>query len=106
MMSTVVCAIASRAVKPERYLAFLEAADRLIQRTFQGPAPDLLCVKAIMLLSAWTGRARVWGYVASLASELKLHVAALQLDDESVEQNEELVDRARTWFTLCCFDLQ
>jgi hypothetical protein len=40
-----------------------------------------------------------------MAAELKLNVAALQLKDSEVEQTEDLVDRARTWFSLCCFDL-
>lgn len=58
-----------------------------------------------MLLSAWTGRTRLWGYVASIAAELGLNTAALQLHDDTVEQTVEAVERARTWFTLCCFDL-
>jgi hypothetical protein len=105
LMSTVICVIASRAIIQEMYEAFLEEADDLVKKTFQGPVPDLLAVKAMMLLAVWSGRPRLWGYIASLAAELKLNTAALQLGDDAVEHTEEIVDQARTWLTLCCFDL-
>ncbi|KAH8205255.1 hypothetical protein TruAng_000502 [Truncatella angustata] len=83
----------------------LEEADDIVKRTFQGPTPDLSTTKALMLLTAWTGRSRLWGYVASIAAELKLNTAVLQLGDNTVHQTEESVDHARTWLSLCCFDL-
>ncbi|KAM0806807.1 putative Transcription factor domain-containing protein [Seiridium cardinale] len=105
LMSTIICLVASRAVMPEKYQACLEVADDLVKRTFGGPTPDLLTVKALMLLAAWTGRPRLWGYVASIAAELKLNAAVLQLGDATIDLTEETVDRARTWLSLCCFDL-
>lgn len=90
---------------PEKYQTCLEEADNLVKKTFSGPTPDLLSTKALMLLAAWTGRARLWGYVASVAAELKLNTAVLQLGDESLQPSEKTVDHARTWLTLCCFDL-
>lgn len=105
LMSTVICVIASRAVIPEMYETFLEEADNLVKKTFQGPVPDLLGVKAMMLLAVWSGRHRLWGYIASIAAELKLNTAVLQLGDETLDHTEETVDQARTWLSLCCFDL-
>lgn len=105
LMSTVICAIAARAIKPERYQAFVDAADALICKTFQGPPVDLLGFYAIMLLTAWTGRVRLWGYATSIAYDMKLNLAALQLSDDAVEKDEDSVASARAWFTLCCFDL-
>ncbi|PWY87961.1 hypothetical protein BO94DRAFT_565816 [Aspergillus sclerotioniger CBS 115572] len=103
LMSTVICAIAARAIKPAKYRVYLADADELVKNTFVGATPDIQAVRAIMLLGALAGRTRLWGYVASLAAELGLNTAALQLGD--VEHTSSLVDRARTWFTLCCFDL-
>lgn len=105
-MSTVICAIAARAIKPGKYRQLLANIDQLITSTFQGPTPDLLTLYAILLYTVWTGRLRLLGYVASIAGEMKLHEAALQLDEEGVEHTEFLVSRARGWFTLCCIDLQ
>lgn len=105
LLSTVICLIASRAIMPEKYQLFLDEADNLVKKTFQGPTPDLLTAKALMLLAAWTGRPRLWGYVASIAAELRLNTAVLQLGDDAVKQAEDTVDHARTWLSLCCFDL-
>ncbi|RAH65885.1 fungal specific transcription factor domain-containing protein [Aspergillus aculeatinus CBS 121060] len=104
LMATVICVIASKAVRPENYATYLVAADQIISTTFSG-AIDLYTVQAMMLLAAWTGRHRLWGYVASIAVELGLNVAALKLGDGSVEHTADLVGSARTWFSLCCFDL-
>lgn len=106
LMSTVICAISARAIKPEKYLQLLAKIDQLITTTFQGPTPDFLTLYAILLYTVWTGRLRLLGYVASIAGEMKLHEAALQLGEEDVEHTEDLVSRARGWFTLCCLDLQ
>ncbi|KAH6967825.1 hypothetical protein BKA56DRAFT_597241 [Ilyonectria sp. MPI-CAGE-AT-0026] len=105
LMSTVICTIAARAIKPERYKFFLAKVDNLIKNTFDGPVPDLLDLWAMMLLAAWTGRTRLWGYIASIAGEMKLNEAALHCGNNGKGQTEETVERARTWFTLCCFDL-
>ncbi|KAL3449854.1 hypothetical protein BJX65DRAFT_272071 [Aspergillus insuetus] len=105
LMATVICIIAARAIRPEKYQVYLAEADEMIKNTFAGPAPDIHAVRALMLLTAWTGRTRLWGYVASLCAELGLNTAALQLGDDAVEHTADLVQRARTWFTLCCFDL-
>lgn len=105
LLSTVICAIAAKAIKPDRFQTYVAEADHMIKNTFQGPTPDLLDLIAMMLLTAWTRRYRLWGYVASIAAELKLNECALQLEDDAFEQTEELVQRARTWLTLCCFDL-
>lgn len=106
LMATVVCTIAARAIKPDKYNVLLAKADQQILSTFQGPTPSLLDLWAMMLLAAWTGRARMWGYIASIAGELRLHEAALRFDDGVTEHTQEIVGRARAWFTLCCFDLQ
>lgn len=106
LMSTVICTIASRAIKPDRYSQLVTEVDRLIATTFQGPTPDLLSLYAILLFALWTGRIRLLGYVASIAGEMKLHEAALQLGEEFTEHTESLVTRARAWFTLCSVDLQ
>ncbi|PYI07542.1 hypothetical protein BO78DRAFT_396400 [Aspergillus sclerotiicarbonarius CBS 121057] len=105
LMSTVICAIAARAIRPEKYPAYLAEADELVKNTFVGATPDIQAVRAIMLLSALAGRTRLWGYAASLAAELGLNTAALQLGEDDTEHTSSLVERARTWFTLCCFDL-
>ncbi|PYI19536.1 hypothetical protein BO99DRAFT_384308 [Aspergillus violaceofuscus CBS 115571] len=104
LMATVICVIASKAVRPENYTTYLGAADQIINTTFSG-AIDIYTVQAMMLLAAWTGRHRLWGYVASIAVELGLSVAASNLADVSVEHTADLVGLARTWFSLCCFDL-
>ncbi|OJJ97590.1 hypothetical protein ASPACDRAFT_45682 [Aspergillus aculeatus ATCC 16872] len=104
LMATVICVIASKAVHREKYTTYLVAADQMIGTTFSG-AIDLYTVQAMMLLAAWTGRHRLWGYVASIAAELGLNVAALHLGDVSVEHTADLVGSARTWLSLCCFDL-
>lgn len=105
LISTFICAISARAIRHAKYPTYLAEVDELVKKTFVGATPDLQSVIAVMLLSAWTGRTRLWGYVASLSAELGLNVAALQLGDESIEHTASLVYRARTWFTLCCFDL-
>ncbi|KAJ9151755.1 Fungal transcriptional regulatory protein, N-terminal [Pleurostoma richardsiae] len=105
LLSTVICVVAARAIKPEKYQEYVSHADELIKNTFSGPSPDLTAVQAIMLLTAWTGRNRLWGYVASIAAEIGLNTAALQLGDDAVAHSALLVERARTWFSLCCFDL-
>lgn len=105
-MSAVICAIASRAVRPAKYQEYVAAVDKLIMHTFQGPAPDLLGVQAMILFATWTGRIRLIGYIVSVATELKLHEAAILIGDENTEYTPDLVGRARTWFTLCCLDLQ
>lgn len=105
LMSTVICAIAARAVKPEKYQTYIHDADEQIKQSFAGPTPDLLAVQAMMLLTAWTGRGRIWGYIGSVAIELGLNTAALQLGDDEIEHTHEIVERARTWFSICCFDL-
>lgn len=104
-MSTFICAISARAIRHAKYPAYLAEMDELVKKTFVGATPDIQSVIAVMLLSAWTGRTRLWGYVASLSAELGLNIAALQLGDETIEHTASLVHRARTWFTLCCFDL-
>jgi hypothetical protein len=106
LISTVICAIAARAIKPEKYLQLLAKVDQLITTTFQGPTPEFLTLYAVLLYTVWTGRLRLLGYVASVAGEMKLHEAALQLGEDGVEHTEVLVSRARGWFTLCCIDLQ
>ncbi|RAK95080.1 fungal specific transcription factor domain-containing protein [Aspergillus ibericus CBS 121593] len=105
LMSTVICAVAARAIKPEKYQSYLAEADELVKNTFVGPSPDIQAVRAMMLLGALAGRSRLWGYVASLAAELGLNTAALKLGEDDTEHTFSLVERARTWFTLCCFDL-
>ncbi|VUC25571.1 unnamed protein product [Clonostachys rosea] len=105
LMSVVICVIAARAVKPDKYQTYLAQADEMIKDTFQGPTVNIMVVKAIMLLAAWTGRTRLWGYVTSLATELGLNLAAIELGNEKAQASADLVDRARTWFSLCCFDL-
>ncbi|PYI31842.1 hypothetical protein BP00DRAFT_473995 [Aspergillus indologenus CBS 114.80] len=104
LMATVICVIASKAVHPEKYTTYLDAADKIVSTTFSG-AIDLYTVQAMMLLAAWTGRHRLWGYISSVAVELGLNMAASKLGDVSVEHTAELVGSARTWFSLCCFDL-
>ncbi|CAI7636475.1 unnamed protein product [Penicillium glandicola] len=106
LMSAVICAIASRAVRPAKYQGYIAAVDKLIMHTFQGPLPDLLGVQAMIVFATWTGRTRLIGYIASVATELKLHEAAILIGDEETEYTPDLVGRARTWFTLCCLDLQ
>ncbi|KAL2825076.1 hypothetical protein BDW59DRAFT_76583 [Aspergillus cavernicola] len=105
LMGSVICTIAARAIRPDKYKAYLATADELIKNSFAGPTPDIYFVSALMLLTAWTGRTRLWGYTASLSAELGLNTAALQLGDDAIEHTPSLVQRARTWFTLCCFDL-
>ncbi|ETS74222.1 hypothetical protein PFICI_14088 [Pestalotiopsis fici W106-1] len=105
LLSTVICLIASRAIMPERYQSFLDEADDLVKKTFGGPTPDLLTVKALMLLAVWTGRSRLWGYVASVAAELRLNTAVIRLGDDAFQHSVDIVDHARTWLSLCCFDL-
>lgn len=105
LMSTVICGIAARAVKPARYHHYVAEADKLIMSTFQGPSPDLLSIYAMMMFSTWAGRPRLLGYIASLSNELKLNEAAIILGDEDAEHTEDLVGRGRCWFTLCCLDL-
>ncbi|KAI4604168.1 hypothetical protein KJ359_000296 [Pestalotiopsis sp. 9143b] len=105
LLSTVICLVASRAIMPEKYQSYLDEADELVKKTFGGPTPDLLTVKALMLLAVWTGRSRLWGYVASIAAELKLNAAVIQLGDNTSQHSVETVDHARTWLSLCCFDL-
>lgn len=105
LMSTVICLVAARAIMPEKYQSLLEEADDLVKGTFQGPPPDLLTAKALMLLAVWTGRSRLWGYVASITAEQKLNTAVIQLGDGTIQHSEETVDHARTWLSLCCFDL-
>jgi hypothetical protein len=106
LISTVICAIASRAIKPGRYFQLVTEADRLVASTFQGPPPDILSLYAILLFALWTGRIRLLGYAASVAVEMRLHEAALQLGEEGAELTENLITRARAWLTLCCLDLQ
>jgi hypothetical protein len=101
-MSTVVCAIASRATRPEKYQRYIAETDKLIMNTF----PDLLSVYAMISFTAWTSRARLLGYIASVSTEMKLQEAAIRLGDEDAEHTQVLVSRARCWFTLCCLDLQ
>lgn len=105
LLSTTICTIAARALMPGRYRSFVDEGDALICKTFQGLHVDLLSFYAIMLLTAWTGRARLWGYAASVAYDMQLHLSALQFRDEAVESTESVVERARAWFTLCGFDL-
>lgn len=105
-MSAVIRAIASRAVRPETYQSHVAAVDNLIMQTFQGPMTDLLGVYAMIVFVIWTGRTRLMGYVASVATELKLHEAAILIGDQDTEHTPELVAKARAWFTLCCLDLQ
>ncbi|KGO46783.1 hypothetical protein PEX1_001800 [Penicillium expansum] len=106
LMSAVICAIASRAVRPAKYQEYVATVDKLIMHTFQGPVPDLLGLQAMIVFATWTGRTRLIGYIASVATELKLHEAAILIGDEETEYTPDLVGRARTWFTLCCLDLQ
>ncbi|KAH8896861.1 hypothetical protein GQ53DRAFT_528128 [Thozetella sp. PMI_491] len=106
LLSTVICSVAARAIKPELYLFLLSEADNLIKDSFQGPTPDFYSLIAMILVTAWCGRFRLWCYVISVASELKLNEAALQLGENDMQNTEEVMERARTWFTLCCFDLQ
>lgn len=106
LMSAVIRAIASRAVRPETYQSRIATVDNLIMKTFQGPMTDLLGVYAMIVFVTWTGRTRLMGYVASLATELKLHEAAIVIGDQDTEHTPELVEKARAWFTLCCLDLQ
>ncbi|KAJ5578606.1 uncharacterized protein N7459_007570 [Penicillium hispanicum] len=106
LMSAVICAVASRAVHPERYLSKVAAVDNLIMQTFQGPTLDLLAVYAMIIFATWTGRARLMGYIVSVATELKLHEAAILIGNQDTEHTPELVEGARAWFTLCCLDLQ
>ncbi|KAJ5438499.1 uncharacterized protein N7458_009497 [Penicillium daleae] len=105
-MSAVIRAIASRAVRPETYQSHVAAVDTLIMQTFQGPITDLLGVYAMIVFLTWTGRTRLMGYVASVATELKLHEAAIVIGDQDTEHTPELVENARAWFTFCCLDLQ
>ena len=105
LLSIVICIIAARAIKPEKYQIYIAHADDLLKDTFSGPTPDIHAFRAMMLLTAWTGRARLWGYVASVAAELDLNTAALQLGDDAVEETATLIERTRAWFSLCCFDL-
>jgi hypothetical protein len=105
-MSAVISAIASRAVRPETYQSHVAAVDNLIMQTFQGPLTDLLGVYAMIVFVTWTGRTRLMGYVVSVATELKLHEAAIVIGDQDTEHTPELVEKARVWFTLCCLDLQ
>lgn len=105
LMSTVVCAIAARAIKPEKYQKYINDADEQIKQSFGGPTLTLVDIQAMMLLTAWTGRSRLWGYIGSVAIELGLNTAALQLGDDEVEHTQDMVERARTWFSICCFDL-
>ncbi|KKK20388.1 hypothetical protein AOCH_005226, partial [Aspergillus ochraceoroseus] len=105
LTSTAICVIAARAIRQERYQTYLAHAHELIKNTFVGPTPDIHAVRAMMLLTAWTGQSRLWGYIGSVSTELGLNTAALQLGDEAVAHTADLVQRARTWFTLCCFDL-
>ncbi|CAI7567171.1 unnamed protein product [Penicillium pancosmium] len=106
LMSAVISAIASRAVCPEKYQSHVAAVDNLIMQTFQGPMTDLLGVYAMIVFVIWTGRTRLMGYVASVATELKLHEAAILIGDQDTEHTPELVEKARAWFSLCCLDLQ
>lgn len=106
LMSAVIRAIASRAVHPETYQSHVAAVDTLIMQTFQGPITDLLGVYAMIVFLTWTGRTRLMGYVASVATELKLHEAAIVIGDQDTEHTPELVANARAWFTFCCLDLQ
>lgn len=105
LLALVICAIAARAIKPERYQFFIGQSDNLIKDYFNGPAPDKLSLVAMMLLAAWTGRIRLWGFISSVAIELKLNESALQLGDRTIEQTEDMVERGRLWYTICCFDL-
>ncbi|CAI7604995.1 unnamed protein product [Penicillium discolor] len=105
-MSAVICAIASRAVRPAKYQEYVATIDKLIMHTFQGPVPDLLALQAMIVFVTWTGRTRLIGYIVSVATELKLHEAAIIIGDQETEYTPDLVGRARTWFTLCCLDLQ
>jgi hypothetical protein len=63
LLATVVCTIAARAIKSERCHIFLAKTYQYILSTFQGPTPSLLDLWAMMLLAAWTERARLWGYI-------------------------------------------
>ncbi|KAH8669091.1 hypothetical protein BX600DRAFT_267017 [Xylariales sp. PMI_506] len=104
-MSTVICLISARAIQPTKYQSLIAEADELTKITFDGPVPDLLTLQAMMLFAAWTGRQRLWGYIASIAAELKLDADAIRLKDDFKEQSRESINRARTWFSLVCFDL-
>ncbi|CEJ61253.1 hypothetical protein PMG11_09790 [Penicillium brasilianum] len=106
LMSAVIRTIASRAMRPETYQSHVAAVDKLIMHTFQGPVPDFLGVYAMMLFATWTGRTRLMGYVASVATELRLHEAAVLIGNKDIDHTPELVESARAWFTLCCLDLQ
>lgn len=105
LLALAICTVASRAIRPRKYQYFIDESDKLIKGLFSGPAPDLLSIAALMVLAAWTGRIRLWGFIASLAVELKLNESALQLGEKSVEKTQDLIERARLWFSLCCFDL-
>jgi hypothetical protein len=105
LLSIVICITAARAIRPEKYQTFVAEADELLKNTFSGRPPDIHAIRAMILLTAWTGRARLWGYVTSVSAEVGLNTAALQLGDDTVEHTADIVERARIWFTLCCFDL-
>lgn len=70
-----------------------------------GPTPDLLSLRAMMIYSTWHHANRIWGHAVTLAYELGLHTAALSLDDSAAVQDEEIVNKARTWLSLCVVDL-
>ncbi|KAJ6069406.1 hypothetical protein N7499_011293 [Penicillium canescens] len=106
LMSAVISAIVSKAIKPERHHYYASRADQLIKGTFQGPLPDILSVNAMMIFAAWAGRTRLYGYIASICTELQLHEDAMILSDPSTIHTPELVARARCWLTLCCLNLQ
>src|SRR5262245_55230899 len=93
LLSTVVCSVAARAIKPELYLFLLAEVDNLIKESFQGPTPDFYSLIAMTLVTAWCGRFRLWGYVISVAGELKLNEAALQLGENEAQQAEEVMER-------------
>lgn len=96
-MSAVICAIASRAVRPAKYQEYVAAVDKLTTHTFQGPVPNLLALQAMIVFVTWTGRTRLIGYTLSVATELKLQEAAIIIGDEEAEYTPDLVGRARTW---------
>ena len=100
-----ICTIAARGSNPQLYQACLSELDDLIKNTFEGPAPNLFALKGIMLFLGWHRRPRLFGLAMSIALELGLNTSVLQLEDEDISQSEEAVDRARTWLSLCVFDL-
>lgn len=100
-----ICTIACRGINPELYPACLSEMEDLIKDTFNGPTPSILALKGIMLYAGWHQRIRLFGYVMSIALELGLNTSVLQLEDEEVPQSEDAIDRARTWLSLCVFDL-